>query len=197
MTDTEFFEEKVKESFLKVKEDIKSIKEGFEDKKKEINEIKDKIDLLTRKIDEISRILKNKDQNNHSFFISSIGNKGVSNNQQQSTMINDDQQSTIIHKKSLEEPSLFDESLLLRIRSITDREFSVFLGILELQKEHQEVTYSTIANKLNVTETTVRGAVNRLISKKLPINRERFFNRKVTLTSPSEILNLAFFEKLI
>ena len=65
-----------------------------------------------------------------------------------------------------------------KFRHLTDREFSVFLAIYQLEEEKGAVTYDEIAHKLNITINNVRIYVNDLINRGYPIYGEREFNRK-------------------
>ena len=145
----------------------------------------------------------------------STGNNGV--HQQSSTMINNDQQSTSNAKQyqsmpnnarqpiSREIPSNLPKKTLqaleldfeMQFRSLTDREFSVFMTILELEKQGHVVNFPLVANHLNVTETTVRGVANRLISKGLPVKKERHFNGKTSLLIKEAFHDLNLLNKLV
>lgn len=183
------FKENIKKSFNKVKEDINDIKEINLTNKTEINEIKDKISLLNEKIGNLELLFKNEAKNTTFSLKSSIGNKGVVNDQQQSTMINNNQQSTTM--SNLQQPStisssenagnLLDPQFVKRIRDLTDREYSLFIKIYELNSLKEEISYSELANQLKLTEGTIRGVVTRIIAKGLPLIKERFFNKKSSL----------------
>ncbi len=130
---------------------------------------------------------------------SSTGNKGASNNHQQST-INNHQQSTTNHQQSTEAKKAIEtleRDLAISFKMLTDREFSVFMAISELSGQHGETTYTQVANILNLTETSIRGAVNRIISKNLPVNKERIFNGKTSLFLRKDFKELNLLNKLI
>lgn len=65
-----------------------------------------------------------------------------------------------------------------QFKYLTDREFSVFMTIYHLEESLGKVTPFDIADHLKLSETTVRGYLNSLIKKKLPLERERLFNKK-------------------
>lgn len=201
MPEDEIFKENIKKSFFNVKEDISILKEDNKAYKMDNKEIKDNLANLSEKMDKIALLLENKDKK--TFFNFSSGNEGVvnsqqstiNNSQQSSTMINNPQQSTIENlKKDIDK---INSSLTFKFKSITDRELSVFLAIYDLELEKSEVSYTEIANKLKLTESTIRTNVNSLIKKGLPIQKERFFNKKVTLTISQDFRNLNLLNKIL
>lgn len=186
--------ERLRKSFSLVKEDISSLKSLIEANSQTINELKAQISPVIEKIRQIIPENQNKDskQPQNTNILSSTGNEGVINDQQRST-INDQQSPTIINSQL----SSLKQSLTSQFSSLTDREFSVFLSIYELESSLGEVTYTDLAKKLSLTEATVRGVVNSLISKNLPVQKERLFNKKATLTLSKEFRDLNLLSKLI
>ncbi len=156
------------EADINLKEELKEKNNVILEQNNEILALKDKINLLLGKIGEI-------EQKINTSKTGSIGNHGVNNNQQQSTILN---------------VAGFKENLELKFKSLTDREFSVFLAIYQLEEELGKVTYSDIANKLNVSEITVRCYVNSILNKAAPIERKRHFNKKSYLTINSQFRSL-------
>ncbi len=190
MTEDSEKDERIRISFQRVKEDITVLKDSLKEEKEELKEIKKKIDEIYAFIGEI--------KDNLSFFKkSSIGNDGVINNHQQSSTTNNNaQQSTTINDENLSLKEL-SRSLTFAFQSLTDREFSVFVAIFELEKQLPEVTYTDLANKLAISEPTIRNTVNRLISKKVPLQKIRFFNKKVSLSVSKDFHDANMLTKLI
>ena len=81
--------------------------------------------------------------------------------------------------------------------TLTDREFSVFLSLYELEKELGEVTYLDLAKRLKLSQTTIRTSINSLILKNAPVQKDRFFNKKVSLSIQNDFKSLNLYEKLI
>ena len=183
------FKNNVRNAFSKVKEDISNLKVDLESNKHVLNEIKRNISELDERITFLNDSIKNKPQKDPPFFKTSIGNEGVFNDQQRSTMINDEQQSTTMNNN--QQPStmtssksvsnLLDPQFVKKIRDLTDREYSLFIKIYELNSLKEEISYSELANRLKLTEGTIRGVVTRIIAKGLPLIKERFFNKKSSL----------------
>jgi hypothetical protein len=196
-------EDNIKSSFSRAREhvkllekEVKANREFLIKQNEQISFILSKISQISEENDKISRILASFDTK------SSIGNKGVINNHQQSsTVINHQQSSTInTHQQSTtaDSPQNQDPKPLgdlkreieERFLGLTDREFSVFLAVYQLEEELGQVTYSDVANALNITEITARCYFNNLIAKNLPVEKKRLFNRKTILSINKEFRNL-------
>src|SRR3989344_2294827 len=148
----DIFKENVKKSFLKAKEDISNIENQFKELKELFSKQNKDILALSEKIEYFFKE-NSKKEDKIDFFNSSIGNKGVVNNRQQST-VNHQQSLTSEQKRANQPPFIrnsldsINQTLTFRFKTLTDREFSVFLAIYELEKQLSEVTYADLANKL-------------------------------------------------
>ncbi len=195
--------ENIKKSFFKVKEDIETIERETKGNTCDISKINKKMNEIYEKIDKIDQFIEKTGKIDDIFFKSSIGNKGVVNDQQQSTMINNDQQcqtmpnndqrSTTVSKQF----ALLDQTFVKKVRELTDREFSVFIKVYELNATNEEVHFTDLANHLKITEGTVRGSVSRIISKGLPLVKERFFNKKSSLFIDPALFNPQLLPEII
>ncbi len=143
--------------------------------------------------------------------------QSIPNNPQQSpTMINNPKQPILYITKPPSQPlqqlsllpnfkkneiksvlSDLDQALTSTFLSLTDRELSIFISIYELSQAQPEVTYSDLAKKLSLSEPTVRGAVNSLLSKGVPVIKDRFFNAKATLSISEDFKKLNLLSKLL
>lgn len=189
-------EERVKTAFSLVKKDIEILKKEILDQKEGILEIKKEIKLILTSISE-----KKEDTN---FLKSSIGNKGVVNSQQQSTTVNN-QQSTINQpkKRGFDTSGLqgalqdVDHAIAQKLQNLTDREFSMFVAIVENESEGLESTYTSLADRLGLSESTIRGVANRILTKGLPIVKTRFLHRKSSLTLSPDLKDVYTLKKLL
>lgn len=124
----------------------------------------------------------------------------TSNNFNQTTPIN-----PTFNTQSSENPSQtltsmitgLKEELTRTLTSLTDREISLLLAIHDLNSENLDTSYSHIAQKLKLSENTIRVIVMSLLNKKAPIIKERFFNRKVSLSLKQEFQDLKLLHKLL
>ena len=189
-------EEKIKTAFSLVKEDIKDIKKELLVQKREFSEIKKRIEVI---LNDISEKKENKD-----FLKSSIGNEGVVNNQQQSTVVNNQQPTINTLKKGVFDASGIQEALqevdqviAHKVQSLTDREFSVFAAIVENEAEALESTYTSLADRLGLSESTVRGVANRILTKGLPVVKSRFLHKKASLALSHDLKEVYTLKKLL
>ncbi len=193
------FQEKVRNSFLKVKEDIekrdfelKKLENLLENQKEDILGLKEQNNHLKLNLEEIKAILKD-------FKNSSTGNNGVS--AQRTTTHNNAQQTTAQHNatqrgKDLTKPLNLTEFEKI-ILSLSDREFSVFLAVYEISNEQGYATYNQIADRLKITDSPIRHHVMSLISKQMPIQKERILHGKVSLSVKEGILSPSLIAKFM
>jgi len=161
----ENFQDKIRISFAKVKEDMDILKKemfelrnAFSSKNQDILMLKEQIKAQNE------LIIKLKEQ----IELFSIGNRGAYNDDKSSIMMHNDDQRSLLKPVTVE-----------KFRSLTDREFSVFLAIYQLEEENGASTYINIALKLGITIQSARVYVNDLIQRGYPIYGEREFNRKI------------------
>ena len=185
---TEFSEEKLKASFENVRKDMEFFKDEVELIKKELLSQKEDKNRIELKIKEILGYL-NEIKDKLTFFNkTSSGNDGVIINHQQSSTIINTNQSLETVKKEFEE--LF--------RDLTDREFSVFMAIYQLEEDLQApVSYCEVSKILKITEITVRNYVNSMMNRGIPIEKHRQYNRKVSLSIKKDMRDLNLASKLL
>jgi|SRR3989344_6438330 len=158
-------DDKIRISFQKVREDIESLKNEMEEIKKvsllknsDILMLKEQIkaqnELISKLLGRIEEI--------------STGNQRVNNDQQSLIMIHNDDQ----HLS-------FKAFIVERFRRLTDREFSVFMAIYQIEEEKGAVTYEDVAKILGLTVVSIRVYINDLIRTGCPIYGDRQFNRKI------------------
>mgnify|MGYP001598551309 CR=1 FL=1 len=159
------FQEKVINSFMKVRGDIKTLK-------KEIETLKNSL-LLQNK----DRLILKEEVKTQNELISKL--KG------QITDISTGNQRVVVDTCSLlliggdEQKKLVKPVTVEKFRHITDREFSVFIAVYQLEEEKGAVTYEDIAFKLGLGVNNTRTYVNELIIKGFPIYGERFLHKKI------------------
>ena len=165
-----------------------SIKNSFNKVKEEANSLKNELKTLELRVNRLISLLE-KNPKNDVFFDISSGNKGVINNQQpSSTIINNDFRSFEVIKNEINE----------QFKDLSDREFSIFLAIYTLEEEFgKAITLRDLSTKLKVSEITIRGYINTLISKNIPIIKERPFNKKLQLSINKGFRDLALISRLI
>ena len=133
----------------------------------------------------------------------SIGNAGVPTDRQT------DQQTDNYHRKTLNQ-SLFDatkvlasldslkKEIRLKFKQITKQEMLVFSTIYQLESELSEgVDYKQIAQKLHLSESSIRDYVKKIVEKGISIDKIKLNNKKILLKIPQDLKNIAPLQTLI
>lgn len=160
--------ENIKIAFSKVKEHILDIEKEIKAQKEELIKIKEQIHTLKQEIN------------------SSTGNKGDLQQaiNKQSTS-NQHTYNTSYNIKSLK------NDIINTFKTLTDKEFLIFLTIYQLEEEYQRpVKYLEIAKKLSLSQSFVRGSVSELFVKGIPIEKIKKNNRQVSLSIKKDFKSL-------
>ena len=171
MNPDENFKENVVNSFKKARKDIVELENTLFSIKQEIEQIKAQ---FTPK--------------------SSIGNEGVFNkqtNQQTNKQLN---KQTIIQQTNT--ISKLNDDLEAHFNSLTRQEFLVFLSLYQLEEELGNVKFSDLASYLHLSESSIRGYINRLVQKGSPILRKRVNNKVINLSLSLDFRNLNLKKRL-
>ena len=84
------------------------------------------------------------------------------------------------------------KDIRLKFKRLTPQEMIVFTTLYGLEEQNiHEITYKLIANNLNLSESSIRDYINKLINKGIPILKIRQNNKKITLTVSSDLKNIA------
>jgi len=147
-------------------------------------------------------------------FTSSTGNEGVPTNKQTNQQtnqhtpisyatLNPGQFSapanyTEIQKVShlLESLDSIKKDLRLKFKRLTKQEMLVFSTIYTLEQQ-EEASYSSVAKKLNLSESSIRDYTIRLIQKGVPILKEKLDNKRVLLHISSELKKIASLDTIL
>ena len=87
--------------------------------------------------------------------------------------------------------------LKAKFKALTKQEFQVFSVLFSLEEElKRPLSYKDIAIKANLTESTIRDYIGRLIEKGIPIVKERVNNRDILIKVSEDLRNLASLSSL-
>ena len=148
----------------------------------------------------------------------SIGNEGVQTNKQTNQQTD---QHSIISSATLENQSFSPSStaiqtssnlqnvslllesldsikkdLRLKFKRLTRQEITVFSSIYSLE-ELGEASYSSLARKLQLSESSIRDYTNKLIVKGIPILKEKLDNKRVILHISPELRKIASLDTIL
>ena len=216
----------IKEAFDKVKEDTNSLKQNMGDIKKELKEIqlsilrlikltssthKDETPTLrhinkTQKLTSTHKLVFKtfKPQNIHS----STGNQGVSTDRQTDRQTDKTPQNKSkmgqIHQNNDLDPSIIlsqldslKKDIRLKIKRLTTQELLIFSSIYQFEDQGQIVDYSFLSTYLNLSESSIRDYVQRIINKGIPIFKEKINNKRIILHISEDLKKLATLDTLL
>jgi DNA-binding MarR family transcriptional regulator len=123
-----------------------------------------------------------------SFPLFSTGNEGVPTDRQ-----TDAQQTGL---PSLEMINSLRADLKIKFRNLTRQEFKVFCAVYILEQQ-QPVDYRAIAEKLRLSESSIRDYIMKMEKKGIPISKEKINNKKILLHVHSELRELIPLEAIM
>ena len=140
----------------------------------------------------------------------STGNDGVPTDKQTNRQTDNlPQKSPILDKKSssidnaaelLDSLDIIKKELRLKFKNLTEQELIVFSTIYTLEEELSEneyLDYKKIALKLNLTESSIRDYVRRLIKKDIPIIKTKINNKSISLSISPNLKKIASLNTLL
>ncbi|MBI2671027.1 hypothetical protein HYX18_03560 [Candidatus Woesearchaeota archaeon] len=189
------FEEKVKNSFIKAKKDIFKLENEIKEIKNLLIKQQEQIDLILSKIDKNYYFKSNEDNINHISFDISTGNEGVRASERAS-------ERATAHIKPKEKDQIkanFDSISIIDnlFRTLTKREFLLFLTIYQLEDDMGNVTYDDISKHLKLSEGRIRSHIVTLLRKGLPVIINKINNRIAILSISPEFRELGLKTRLI
>ena len=129
----------------------------------------------------------------------STGNQGVPTDRQ--TDRQTDKYSQFLPKKQensiddaariLDSLDSIKKELRLKFKRLTDQEILVFSTLYQLEEEIGFTDYKTIAQKLNLTESSIRDYIGRIIKKGIPVEKKRINNKNIQLTLSKNLKKIA------
>jgi hypothetical protein len=78
-----------------------------------------------------------------------------------------------------------------KFKRITDQEFLVFSTIYQMAEETGYVDYKSLSQKLNLTESSIRDYVGRLIRKGIPVEKIKINNKMIRLSISEKLKKIA------
>lgn len=213
--------DEIKNAFQKVKQDIDSMNKEIISLKQTLFETKEQISYISRILNElvsksktepayVSETPTNYPQNstypthnptdNMSFkplkgqnIAISTGNEGVPTNRQTDKQTNQQTEKTYFGD-ALEILNSLDnikKDIRNKFKRITDQEFLVFSTIYQLEEEAAFVDYKSLSQRLNLTESSIRDYVGRLIKKGIPVEKTKINNKMIQLSISEKLKKIA------
>ncbi len=73
------------------------------------------------------------------------------------------------------------KEIRLKFKRLTEREITIFSILYQLDEEQGHADYKSIAQRLNLTESSIRDYIGRLINKGIPVDKKRINNKQIHL----------------
>jgi chromosome segregation ATPase len=83
------------------------------------------------------------------------------------------------------------KEIRLKFKRLTDQEFTIFSMIYQLEEERGFTDYKALAKKLNLTESSIRDYVGRIIRKGIPVEKKRVNNKTIQLSVSNNLKKIA------
>lgn len=84
------------------------------------------------------------------------------------------------------------KEIRLRFKRLTPQEMQVFSTLYALEEQnYEEISYKILAQRLNLTESSIRDYVTKLIFKGIPVLKVRQNNKKISLSISSDLKKIA------
>ena len=83
------------------------------------------------------------------------------------------------------------KEIRLKFKRLTEQELLVFSTIYQLEEELGYSDYKSISKKLNLTESSIRDYVRRLINKGIPIQKDKINNKEIKLSVSTNLKKVA------
>jgi len=204
-------EEKIKGSFSKVKEDMDFLFKEIQELKRTLRTIENQtLELLNKtnqqRIPTHQHTLKPLINPNLAI---SIGNEGVPTDRQTNQQTDRHTQKFVLkpkidqidrlHKASeiLESLDELKKEVRSKFKQLTNQEMLIFTTVYQLEEQSISPDYSIIAEKLKLSESSVRDYIGKIIKKGIPINKEKQSNKRVILSISSDLKKMASLNTII
>ena len=83
------------------------------------------------------------------------------------------------------------KEIRLKFKRLTEQEILIFSTIYQIEEEKGYANYKLIAEKLNLTESSVRDYVGRLIQKNIPVEKKKINNKQISLFISQNLKKIA------
>jgi len=214
----------VKEAFQRIKEEMQSLRLELSSIRSEINSLKSlslysqnptqvnpPTSTPTDKLADLPTVPQEMEGSNGSKITFSTRNEGVPTDK--STYSQTDQQTDFLSglmqenrqklnlediQETLNTLDNLKKELRLKFKRLTPQEMLIFSTVYSLEtKGIEEITYKTLANNLNLSESSIRDYIIKLTSKGIPIVKRRVNNKQIALQISENLQKIASLSTII
>ncbi len=97
----------------------------------------------------------------------------------------------------LESLDTIKKEIRLKFKHLTNQEMLIFSAIYQLEETNQEVTYKLLSKHLNLSESSIRDYTQRIISKGIPLKKQKLNNKMILLSVSQELRKIASLSTII
>jgi len=83
------------------------------------------------------------------------------------------------------------KEIRLQFKRLTEQEILIFSTIYQIEEEQGYANYKVLAERLNLTESSVRDYVGRLIKKGIPVEKKKVNNKQIRLFISQKLKKIA------
>lgn len=85
----------------------------------------------------------------------------------------------------------------LKFKKLTPQEFKVFSTIYQLEEQNQQIDYPLLSKKLNLSGSSIRDYISKIIIKGIPLTKEKLNNKEILLHISPELKKIASLASII
>jgi len=89
------------------------------------------------------------------------------------------------------------KEIRLKFKRLTDQEILVFSTLYQLEEEQGNIEYKTLAQKLNLSESSIRDYVGRLLKKGIPVEKKKINNKTIHLSISANLKKIATLQTIL
>ena len=97
----------------------------------------------------------------------------------------------------LEQLDSIKKELRFKIKRLTNQEMLVLSTIYQYEDQGKVIDYSSLSQVLNLSESSIRDYITRIIAKKIPIVKEKYNNKKIIIHISPNLKKLASLNTLL
>lgn len=97
----------------------------------------------------------------------------------------------------LESLDSLKKEVRLKFKRLTEKEMLVFSTLYQLDEEQGYADYSALAARLNLTQSSIRDYIGRLMEKGIPIEKRKIKNKSVQLNIAKDLKKIASLQTLL
>ncbi len=83
------------------------------------------------------------------------------------------------------------KGIRLKFKRLTEQEIIVFSTMYQLEEELGHSNYKLLSDRLNLTESSIRDYVGRLIKKGIPVEKKKINNKQINLIISPDLKKIA------